>query len=155
MLTYDFEESIGYWLILSSQAYRRVISEELAPHGITFRQAQVLGWLVHLGELSQAELADRMEIEPPTLAGVIDRMERDQLISRRQCSKDRRKKLVRINSQAAPVWTKITAAGRRVRAHAATGLTSEEVSELKRLLAIVHGNLGLPIATHAITPSSS
>ena len=51
MLTYDFEESIGYWLILSSQAYRRVISEELAPHGITFRQAQVLGCLVHLGEL--------------------------------------------------------------------------------------------------------
>lgn len=144
MLTYDFEESIGYWLILASQAYRRVLSDELAPHGITFRQAQVLGWLVHSGELSQAELAERMEIEPPTLAGVIDRMERDQLISRRQCPDDRRKKLVNISTQAGPMWTKITAAGRRVRALAATGLTADEASELRRLLAIVHGNLSTP-----------
>jgi hypothetical protein len=39
MLRYDFEESIGYWLTLSTQAFHRAVSEEVAPHGITYRQA--------------------------------------------------------------------------------------------------------------------
>ena len=79
---YDFDQSIGYWIILASQAYQKALNNELAPHGITFRQSQVLGWLALEGELSQAELAARMLIEPPTLVGVLDRMERDGLISR-------------------------------------------------------------------------
>ncbi|MEZ6073592.1 MAG: hypothetical protein R3C10_25775 [Pirellulales bacterium] len=45
--------------------------EELTPHGITFRQMQVMAWLMLEGELSQNELASRMIIEPPTLVGVL------------------------------------------------------------------------------------
>ena len=45
MLIYDFEESIGYWLTMTTQAYHRAVGEELAPHGITYRQSMVLaGW---------------------------------------------------------------------------------------------------------------
>ncbi len=64
MLQYDFEESIGYWLVLSSQTYLRALNTELAPHGLTMRQSQVLGWLALEGPLTQNELATRMMIEP-------------------------------------------------------------------------------------------
>jgi hypothetical protein len=57
VLQYDFEESIGYWLTMAHQAYHREFSARVAPHGITYRQAQVLGWLVVEGRLTQAELA--------------------------------------------------------------------------------------------------
>ena len=85
MLDYDFQNSIGYWLCMASHAYERAMNEELTAHGITFRQCQVLAWLALEGEQSQTELATRMNIEPPTLVRVLDRMERDGLVSRSGC----------------------------------------------------------------------
>src|SRR5688572_9141763 len=73
MLDYDFPSSIGYWLITTHQGYLRAFNEKLAPEGITYRQAQVLGWLAAEGPLTQTELAARMLIEPPTLVGILDR----------------------------------------------------------------------------------
>ncbi len=124
MLLYDFEQSIGYWLTLATQAYHRAVSDEVAPHGITFRQSQVLAWLALEGELSQAELANKMMIEPPTLVGILDRMERDGWITRNNCPSDRRKKLIRATAAAEPVWEKIAEGGRRVRAARPKGCRS-------------------------------
>lgn len=134
MLKFDFEESVGYWLTLATQAFHRAVSEEVAPHGITYRQSQVLAWLVIEGELSQAELATKMMVEPPTLVGILDRMERDGWITRNSCPSDRRKKLIRATAAAEPVWEKIAECGRRVRARATAQLTSEEIRSLKDML---------------------
>jgi MarR family transcriptional regulator for hemolysin len=141
VLRYDFEESIGYWLTLATQAFHRAVSEEVAPHGITYRQSLVLAWLALEGELSQAELATKMMVEPPTLVGILDRMERDGWITRNGCPSDRRKKLIRATSAAEPVWEKIAEGGRRVRARAAEGLTEQELETLKQLLERVNRNL--------------
>ncbi|MBW3597377.1 MAG: MarR family transcriptional regulator [Planctomycetes bacterium] len=144
MLQYDFEESIGYWLIVGAQAFQRALNEELAPHGVTFRQAQVLGWLALEGELAQNELAAKMMIEPPTLVGILDRMERDGWISRVACPADRRKKRIVVNRAAERVWEKIAACGKRVRSRAVQGLTKEEIETLKRLVRRVEHNLSEP-----------
>lgn len=140
-MDYDFEASVGYWTNVTAQAFRRALNEELAPHGITFRQAQALAWLVLEGDLSQSELAVRMEIEPPTLAGIIDRMEAAGWVRRMACADDRRKKLVRIEVEAEPVWEKFTDCARRVRAQATAGLSDREVEQLRSLLQTVHDNL--------------
>jgi MarR family transcriptional regulator for hemolysin len=127
VLVYDFEESIGYWLTMATQAFHRALSEEVAPHGITYRQSMVLGWLALEGELSQAELASKMMVEPPTLVGILDRMERDGWITRNGCPSDRRKKLIRATTAAEPVWEKIAHGGRRIRnAQAALGTSHAE-----------------------------
>jgi MarR family transcriptional regulator, transcriptional regulator for hemolysin len=142
VLVYDFEESIGYWLTMATQAFHRALSEEVAPHGITYRQSMVLGWLALEGELSQAELASKMMVEPPTLVGILDRMERDGWITRNGCPSDRRKKLIRATTAAEPVWEKIAHGGRRARARAANGLSPDELETLKLLLERVTQNLG-------------
>lgn len=140
-MDYDFEASIGYWVTITSLAYRKSLNEELAPHGITFRQSQVLGWLVLEGELSQADLACRMEVEAPTLKGLVDRMEAAGWVERTPCSQDRRKKLVRPTSAAEPVWNLIAKCARHVRQDATAGLSSEEVNQLHSMLRIIHQNL--------------
>jgi MarR family transcriptional regulator, transcriptional regulator for hemolysin len=141
MLQYDFERSIGYWLTVATQAFHRAVTEELAPHGITYRQSQVLAWLVLEGELSQCELASKMMVEPPTLVGILDRMERDGWITRNSCPSDRRKKLIRATTAAEPAWEKIAERGRLVRANATRGLTEEEIETLRQLLVRVNRNL--------------
>lgn len=141
MLYVDFEQSIGYWLTLTTQAYHRAISEELAPHGITYRQSMVLGWLALEGDLSQTQLAAKMLVEPPTLVGILDRMERDGWITRHGCPGDRRKKIIRANTAAEPVWKKIVECAARVRARATHGLSDRQLGTLKRLLRRVGNNV--------------
>ena len=141
MLEYDFENSVGFWVCQASHALQRAFNEELAPQGVTFRQAQVLGCLALEGRLSQTDLAERMRIEPPTLVGIIDRMERDGWIRRYGDTADRRRKFVEVLPAAKPVWTKIVAAAKRVRSRATQGMTPGQLTQLKKLLTMVQGNL--------------
>jgi MarR family transcriptional regulator for hemolysin len=134
LLSYDFHESLGYWLLMAHHSYMRAFSDQIAPHGITYRQAQVLGWLSLDGPLSQAELAARMLIEPPSLVGVLDRMADGGLIERRSCPDDRRKNLIHPLPAAEEVWTKLAVCGRHIREQARQGMSDEEVDTLKRLL---------------------
>ncbi|MAT68030.1 MAG: MarR family transcriptional regulator [Planctomycetaceae bacterium] len=141
MLDYDFENSVGFWLVGAYQAYMRAFNERLAPQGITFRQAQVLAWLAQAGPLPQNELATRMLIEPASLVGVLDRMERDGWIERRPCPHDRRKKFVAPLPAATRVWRKVAEVGRQIRATATSGMTATEVETLRDLLARVQDNV--------------
>jgi MarR family transcriptional regulator, transcriptional regulator for hemolysin len=150
MLRYDFENSVGFWMIQAAHEYQQAVNEELAPHGITWRQGQVLGCLALYGPLSQAELADYMRVEPPTLVGILDRMERDGWIRRDVDSTDRRRKLIHPTEAAEPVWSKIAGCARRVRARATRGLTAEQLATLKQLLATIQNNLSpLPATKEA------
>jgi MarR family transcriptional regulator, transcriptional regulator for hemolysin len=140
-LQYDFHQSIGYWLTLTTQAYHRAVCDELAPYGITYRQLQVICWLKTEEALSQTELAAKMLVEPPTLVGILDRMERDGWITRHSCPSDRRKKLIRVNPAAEPVWDTIMSCAARVRTRAMDGLSEEQLETLKGCLQHVLANV--------------
>ncbi len=141
MLEYDFENSVGYWVCQASNVLQRAFNEELAPQGMTFRQAQVLGCLALEVRLSQTDLAERMRIEPPTLVGILDRMERDGWIRRSGDATDRRRKFVEATPAAKPAWNKIVAAAKRVRGRATRGMTATQLAQLKKLLNVVQTNL--------------
>jgi MarR family transcriptional regulator, transcriptional regulator for hemolysin len=146
MLEYDFQSSIGYWLCMTSHAYERAMNEELTAQGITFRQCQVLAWLAMEGDQTQTELAAHMNIEPPTLVRVLDRMERDGLVARTDCPDDRRRKIIRPLPKAKPIWKKIIASAEVVRSRAIDGLSKQEVATLKKLLARMQDNLLAEVA---------
>ncbi|MDZ4689661.1 MAG: MarR family transcriptional regulator [Planctomycetaceae bacterium] len=142
MADYDFEESLGYWLTVTTQAWHRTMIDRLSPDGITYRQMHVIGWLKFDGELSQAELARKMMIEPPTLVRILDRMEATGLLKRIDDPLDRRRRILRLTPRSEPIWDRITDCARELRAAAAAGLSAAEVAQLKRLLSKVHANLG-------------
>lgn len=147
MLSYDFRNSMGFWLCITATAMQEALNEELSRHGITYRQFQVLGWLVHDGDdLTQADLAARMRIEPPTLVGLLDRMEQQGWIARVNCPGDRRKKLVRVAPTAEEVWETMVAALIRVRERATAQLSAEQVDALKEMLQLIHEALTSPAA---------
>ncbi len=150
MLQYDFHNSIGYWTNMAAQAFQRALNEEVRPLGVTWRQCQVLAFLALEDALSQAELAERIGIEPPTLVGILDRMERDGWIRREGCPSDRRKKLVVATAEAEPVWAEIAACARRVRSRALQGLAPEQAESLKQMLAHVLQNLNAPVAEEVL-----
>lgn len=146
MLAHDLDESPGLWVCLAADAFKRVFAEEVAPHGISLRQAQLVSCLAYWGPMSQTELADKMHIEPPTLVGILDRMERDGWIRRESCPDDRRKKMIHPTDAVQPVWTKILACGRRVRDRATQGLDEADLASLKRILKTMENNLAPQLA---------
>jgi len=147
LLEYDFNDSLGYWIITTSRLYQRAIDEELAPEGITYRQWQTIGYLALEGSLTQKELAYRMQIEPSTLVGVLDRMERDGWIVRNPCQQDRRRKQIRLTALAEPVWEKIVGCAKRVRERASADFTPSELKQLNYLLEKVRRSLSAELIT--------
>ena len=141
MRDYDFESSTGYWICSTSHLYQRRLDKELAPLGITFRQFQVLAWLVYVGPLSQGELAERMMIEPPTLVRILDRMQTQGWIVRTASTIDRRRKRLQVGPNAKPVWNQVVDCLNRVRGEATAGMSTEEVCTLQKLLHRVQNNL--------------
>ena len=53
-LQFDFEDSIGYWVCMTARALEQALNDELIPHGITYRQWQVLCWLALKGGVENA-----------------------------------------------------------------------------------------------------
>ncbi len=141
MLQYDFEESVGYWVTMTSHAIRRSIDGELAKENITLRQFEVLAWIALEGEQSQVELAERLGIEAPTLAGILNRMERDGWLERYGCPEDRRRKRIRVTPKAEAVWVRMADCCRRVRAEATRGISEKELADFKRICEQLRHNL--------------
>ncbi len=146
MLEYDWESSVGYWVCSTSHALRRALSVRLAEEGMTLRQWEVLAWLSANGDLSQAELADCMGIEPHTLAGVLRRMERDGWLQRTCCERDRRKNKIHPTDKAEGVWQRAVACCQEVRARASEGLPEEELQQFKRTCEKIRENVAAAVA---------
>jgi MarR family transcriptional regulator for hemolysin len=144
VLQYDFQESITYWVCMTARALEKALNEELAPQGITMQQARVLGWLSLDGALTQSQLAERLQVEPSTLTGILDRMERAGWIQRETDPADRRKKIVRPAMRVQPVWARITTCGRRVRARATADVKPEDLATCRKVLARLQENLATP-----------
>ena len=142
MLEYDFHNSVGYWIFSSAQLLSQRLNSELAEQNITFRQWEVLCCVSYEGEISQATLAESMKVEAPTLAGILDRMERDGWIERVTDPKDARRKLIRPSKKVDPVWEQMVSIGHLVNNDATQGLDAKELNQLKQILEKIRQNLG-------------
>lgn len=141
MLDFDFENSIGYWVFATAHSLACAMNEELAAHGITSRQWEVLACISHAGQLSQSELADLMHIEAPTLVGVLDRMERDGWIQRVTDGNDRRRKLIRPTDRAEEQWGRMVACALAVRARALQDLPEDDLRRVRETLRAICENM--------------
>lgn len=140
---YDAHRSIGYWVVATARALARAMTRELAAEGVTYRQWQVLVHVNMNPEVTQTELARQMEIEPPTLAGILDRMERDGWIERVVDPADRRRNHLLVLDRVDPVWQRMVDCAMRVRRRASRGLKAEDMDRLEAHLATVRQNLSM------------
>jgi MarR family transcriptional regulator for hemolysin len=121
---------------------RRAMDAELLREAITIRQWEVLAWTAVEQDLSQAQLAERMGIEAPTLVGIVSRMERDGWLERCACPADRRKKQLRPTPKAEAVWEQMLECCGRVRARATQGISEQELAFFKGICEKMCSNLG-------------
>ncbi len=141
MLEYDFDQSVGYWITMANQSIRRVLTQRLVEQEVTLRQFEVLVWLARNAEYSQSQLAECMGIEPPTLAGVVNRMERDGWIVKTNCEDDRRRCRLQPTAKAEAIWNRSVTLAHEVRAQAIAGISPEDLETLQRVCGTIRDNL--------------
>ncbi len=87
------EPSIGYLVHWAGRLLRRLADRRLEPLGLSSGHLPVLTALLARGPLSQKALAEAAEIEQPTMAATLARMERDGILRREADPNDKRSSL--------------------------------------------------------------
>lgn len=89
-LNWNPEKAVSYWVNNASRGILKHFEHKLRPYGFGMAYLPVALALEELGTLTQKELAHRIQVEQPTMAALLKRMERDQIIVRQKSSEDKR-----------------------------------------------------------------
>lgn len=136
---YDIENSVGFLL---SKAYQRgwaLMREEIEPFDLTPPQFALLSFLWQQDGMTQVELSEKGQIDRSTVGGLIDRLERNGLLERRQHPHDRRAYKIHLTEQGKTMEATLSDCANRALVRFTDGLREEELAELKRMLEILRG----------------
>lgn len=132
----DRLESLGLLIHGLSKGWRQELDRRLKPLGLTRVQWQALLWLARAGgALMQRELSGHLEIGAPATVALVDRMERDGLVTRSAVPGDRRRNSVTLTAEARRLLKTIQATAGELRRDVLSGLTQKEIRTLCALLA--------------------
>jgi DNA-binding MarR family transcriptional regulator len=140
IVMYDINNSIGFLL---SKAYQRawaILREEIEAYELTPPQFALLAFLWQQDGLTQVELSDKGQIDRTTLGGLIDRLEKTGLVERRPHPRDRRAHMIHLTDRGRELETPLSACAGRSLERFTAGLSTHEVSELRRMLEILRGD---------------
>jgi DNA-binding MarR family transcriptional regulator len=114
-----------------------VLKRELAAAGVPRVKPAYLGVLMSLWNedgLAAAELGRRAGLEPSTMTGLLDRMERDGLLTRRPDPRDRRAQRIDLSEDGKRCREPVLQVVERTLANASKGFSEQEIAGTKNLL---------------------
>lgn len=136
---YDIENSIGFLLSKGYQRSWAILKEEIEQYDLTPPQFALLAFLWQQDGLTQVELSEKGQIDRSTVGGLIDRLERNCLLERRQHPQDRRAYKIYLTEQGKAMESTLSGCAERALKRLTSGLNENELSELRRMLEILRG----------------
>ena len=133
--------SISWLLADASRLIRKLADRRLGTIGVTRAQWQALANLRRMGPMTQAALAEMMEVETATVARLIDRLEAAGLIERKAEAQDRRVKLVTMTDKAAALMDEMGVIGQKLRDDMLVDLSPAELEGLIASLTTIKSRL--------------
>lgn len=130
----DIEKSVGFLLAKAYQKACAHFKEEFDRYDMTPQQFGLLAFLWQEDGLSQAELTARSQIDRTTMGGIIDRLEKEKLIERRNHPDDRRAHQVFLTARGKSLEDELCTLARQVQNRVNAPLSPEEQATLVRLL---------------------
>ncbi|MBA3881389.1 MAG: MarR family transcriptional regulator [Chthoniobacterales bacterium] len=129
------KEEFGLVLFSTARAWRTRLDQRLRPLGLSQGKWRTLIHLSQGGDrLTQTEIADRMGIEEPTLAGLLNRLEDDGWVKRRESPNDRRCKIVHLQRRSKAVLKNIFRAAHDLRDELLSDLPPDDFETCMRVL---------------------
>jgi MarR family transcriptional regulator for hemolysin len=135
-------DDFGFRLYLVGRLWRREVDETLGRYGLSAATWQPLLHVSRLGEgIRQRDLAESLGIEGPSLVRLLDTLETQGLIERREDESDRRAKAVHLTEDGRTLVEGIRGIAAEVRERLLAGVSDEDMMLCLGLLGRIEGNL--------------
>jgi homoprotocatechuate degradation regulator HpaR len=103
----DFEHSLPMLLLRAREACMTNFRPLLSQHGLTEQQWRVIRALAENNGLESKDLAERTLILKPSMTGIIDRLVRDGLVTRKKDKDDGRKTCIWLTRKASRLYERM------------------------------------------------
>jgi len=135
------QDSLGFMLADVARLMRRDFKQRLKDSCLTHAQARVLVHTSRNEGIRQIELAEMLEVQPITLARLLDQLAEVGLIERRPDPKDRRAHHVYVTDAAAPHLAAIERVAKTIHKAAMRDLTEKQAASALAALRKIRDNL--------------
>ncbi|WP_019938213.1 MarR family winged helix-turn-helix transcriptional regulator [Bordetella sp. FB-8] len=141
-MPHSYEERFGF-LVSDIARLQAIQFDRRGRQRLVLSRAQcrVALYLSTLGPMSQAKLAETLDVTPMTVARMLDRMQEAGWVQRVPAPNDRRAFMVQATDKVEDALGPALALGDEITALAMQGLSDTERKTLLRLLSVVRGNL--------------
>ena len=113
---------------------RRLTKEVAARYGLTGPQLTVVKMLEALGDLSLSRLSEKIRAQNSTVTGIVDRMEREGLVTRARSAVDRRVVHIKLTPKGARLAREVPVEPMEIVRQVLLGLSEDDTRELLRIL---------------------
>lgn len=134
-------ESINFLLGDVSRLMRRAFQQRLEGSRLTLAQSKALVHIARNEGVRQVDLAETLEVQPITLARLIDQLVEEALVERRKDPNDRRAHRIFLTEAAAPHLDAIKEVGAIIRAQAMSDFSQDDIDQMSDLLRRMRANL--------------
>ena len=138
------QDNLGFMLADVARLMRRDFKLRLKDSCLTHAEARVLVHTSRHEGIRQVELAEMLEVQPITLARLLDQLEEVGLIERRPDPKDRRAHHVYLTAAATPHLASIQRVAKTIYKSAMRDLTEKQAAAALAALRKMRDNLASP-----------
>ena len=133
-------DCINFVLNSTQNAVHSYFRDKLQPFGVTPIQYSLLKCLWEEDTQTPTQLAQTLQVDSSTVTGLLERLERKQLIVRRYSREDRRSVFVCLEEEGRKLQAGIEEAIREANVAVTAGMTEEEVRRLKDQCELIKEN---------------
>ena len=137
----NLRRELLFQLIDVARGARTYIDQRAREHGMTRAQWGVLVRLERQEGMTQAEMAESLEIQPISLVRLIDRLCEHSLVERRPHPTDRRANLLYLTDKGRATLVRLGPLGREITGEAFANLDEPELADLVQKLLRIRGNI--------------
>jgi MarR family transcriptional regulator for hemolysin len=124
-----------------ARALRTYVDQCVRRHGMTRAQWGVLLRLDRREGMTQAEMADALEIQPISLVRLIDRLCEQKLVERRPHPSDRRANRLYLTARGRATLERLAPLGREISGDVLAGFAEREIRQMLQQLQRVKDNI--------------
>lgn len=130
----EVRDCINFLLSSSQNTVFKYFSKKLSEYGITPSQYGVLNCLWHYGELSPSKIREILILEPSSVSGILDKMQKNGLIERHIDKNNQRSIIVSTTEKSMSIKDNVEAIVREMNNKFLESLSDEERTILKKSL---------------------
>lgn len=138
---YKTQAPLGYLIHEVARLMKRRFEDEASMQGITLPQWRTLAQIATFDCITQRAIAEKIDTDPMTVSGILDRLEKRGLIERYPDPSDSRAKLARLTPAGGELFDAARKIGFAMYEAALEGVSPEDRETVVAVLAKMRGNL--------------